>query len=173
MRSGAADRDEEMLAARSAVIYHEGMDLDGLVIGARGKLTLIYVDAKLKAGIMQQGAATDKNTPDEQMKLVANYASHAGGRKGMTLMLAVVETFKSWRFDTADVSIGGWSPSPDDVIAGLAGTSRSEIKPGTNELPKEWRGLYAFYVPDDRLPRGEEISIRLGESEKKWRVPNK
>lgn len=171
--AAAAIGEDPIFTRRLTQIFCEGMDLGGMVVGARGKVTVVYVDAKL-ADLFRRGAsAGDDGVPDERMKLIAGYTGQYAQRKGMSLFLAAVESFKTWTFDTADVTVAGYAPAKDDILHGLSGVPKSEIAPGKNELPSGWIGIYGFYVPTSSLKPGTEVVISAAGYEKSWKVPSK
>ena len=151
----------------------EGMAIDELVLGARGKLTFLYVDARMGAAIQKLGTSAGDGMPAETAKYLLNYTGNYGRKKGWTLFTVSVEAFKHWSFETAELSVAGYRPTDDDLVTGVVGDRRYEISPGVNELPADYAGMLSFYVPTDRLKPGTEIEVGYGEYTTTWKVPGK
>lgn len=168
----AAEKDiDEFLSTRMKNVYVEGMALDDLVIGARAKLSFLYVDRKTDMAAQYISSQLDGPMSPEIARRIADYTGRYEAKKGMAYFTVGVETFKGWSFDTAEITIAGWHPSKDDILTGLFGTPSAEIRPGTNEIAPDYVGMFAVYVPKDRVKPGAEIEIGYGEHTARWTVP--
>jgi hypothetical protein len=175
--AAAASRNEEaqkLFERRIISSWVEGMAMDELVIGARARLTFLYVDAKMGAAIQRLGSSASNSVPAaDTVKQLLPYTGGYGRRKGHILFTVSVEAIKHWSFDTADLTVGGYRPAKDDMITGIAGGPRYEISPGLNELPSGYNGMFSFYVPAAHLKPGTDIEIGYGEYVTTWTVPAK
>ncbi len=172
----AAPRGEEaqkFFERRLIRVWFEGMALDDLVLGARGKLTFLYVDARMGSAIQRLGTSSGNEMPPETAKHLLSYTGNYGRRKGHTLFAVSVEAFKHWSFDPAELTVAGYQLTDEDLVTGVIGDRRYEISPGLNELPADYTGMFSFYVPTDRLKPGTEIEIGYGEYTTTWTVPTK
>ncbi|MDL2264373.1 hypothetical protein LJC31_06940 [Synergistaceae bacterium OttesenSCG-928-I11] len=154
-------------------VWFEGMAIDELVLGARGKITLLYVDAKMGAAIQKLGSSASDEMPADTARHLLSYTGNYGKKKGHTLFTASVEAFKHWSFDPAELTVGGYRPTDGDLVTGVIGDRRYEISPGINELPSGYAGMFSFYVPNDHLKAGTEIEVGYGEHTTTWKVPSK
>jgi hypothetical protein len=169
-----SEEAQKFFERRLVSSWVEGMVMDELVIGARARLTFLYVDAKMGAAIQRLGSSASDSMPAaDTAKHLLSYTGAYGRRKGHILFAVSVEAFKHWSFDTADLTVGGYSPTKDDMITGVAGGPPYEISPGLNELPSGYTGMFSFYVPAAHLKPGTDIEIGYGEYVTTWTVPAK
>ena len=147
----------ELVAPRQTSIWVEGELLGDMVIGARGALQIIYVDKELAAALSDDFATSD------WAKRMAQYYGRDETR-GKALFIAHVETYKPWNFDPAQIYIGGYHVSEDDVL------SPSMTNP-FGELGSDQTGFFAFVVPEEELKSGKEILIGYGDDSALWKVP--
>ena len=86
------------------------------------------------------------------------------GTRGKALFIAHVETYKPWTFDPAQLFVGGYRVTEDDVL------SPSMTNP-FGELGSDQTGYFAFVVPAKELKKGKEIPIGYGDDSALWTVP--
>lgn len=166
-------RAQKYYERRLCSFHVEGMALDDIAIGARGKLTLLYVDKKLGAAIQKMGTSSGGAMADERARFLLNYTGRYAERKGQTLFTVMVESFKNWDYDTHELVIAGHAPEKGDLVTGVLGKPEYELRPGVTPLPGDYWGLYSVFVPSDLLAPGSEIEISYGEWSTTWTVPKK
>ena len=96
-------------------------------------------------------------------KQMAQYYG-SDGTRGKALFIAHVETYKPWTFDPAQLFVGGYHVTEDDVL------SPSMTNP-FGELGSDQTGYFAFVVPAKELKKGKEIPIGYGDDSALWTVP--
>lgn len=147
----------ELLDSRQTSVWVEGERLGDMVIGARGALQIIYVDKKLANAL-----TLDFSISDWAKQMAQYYGSD--GTRGKALFIAHVETYKPWTFDPAQLFVGGYRVTEDDVL------SPSMTNP-FGELGSDQMGYFAFVVPAKELKKGKEIPIGYGDDSALWTVP--
>lgn len=148
-----------LVESRSSAFYIEGMALDELVIGARAKVTAIFVD-RLMGEAMRALSASNGSMPGADLpRFMNNYTGHYADRKGHTLFVIGVDAFKHIDLDTAKLTIAGRETSNDDVLTGVLGMPDYEIRPGVTELPPGWSGLFGVWVPTELVKPGSTFDI--------------
>jgi hypothetical protein len=154
-------------------VWYEGLVMDELVLGARGKLTFLYVDARMGSAIQKLNTPTENAMPPDVAKHLLSYTGNYGRRKGHTLFAVSVEAFKHWSFNPTELTVGGYRVTDEDLVTGVVGDRRYEISPGVNELAADYTGMFSFYVPNEHLKAGTGIEIAYGEYPTVWTVPTK
>jgi hypothetical protein len=164
---------EKLLPPRTAVCFFDGERLADLMLNARGKLTFLYVDSRLADALSRQRASDSQYGPlsDIPPQIFA-YAAKAKSKKKHTLFVARVQALKGWQFDPAMISVGGYSPSEEDIIKGVSDNPALELRSAT-ELPKGYSGFIGFMVPDENAKPGTETTVGYGTDREVWAVPAK
>jgi len=165
---------ESLYPARSAVCWYDADILDDLALNARGKITFIYVDAKLgrALGRLREEQRKSGATTDIPQNVFA-YAAKYNTRKHQALFAARVQAPKLWEFDSSKLSVGGYSPNEKDIITGGSSNPSIELKSGVRELQKGYNGFIGFFVPDTALTPGTEIQLGYDGYMVDWKVPAK
>ena len=157
-RGEAAQSDfNSLLDARQIDCWVEGELLGDLVLGSRGTIQFIYLDAKLSKAISdEQGLASwvdDLNqyygSPDTRKKV---------------LFIANLEANKPWTVEEGKISVGGYYLTEKDVVSSSWKNPFGTVDAGTN-----WQ--FAFVVPREKVKPGSEIMVGYGEDLIKWKVP--
>lgn len=165
---------QKFLDRRLSVCWVEGLVLDDLVMGARGKMTFLYVDSRMGSAIQKQGTSgTRDGMPDDMAKHIYAYTGKFGDRKGSVMFAMSIEAYKPWDFDTSMISVAGYSPAKEDIITAVTGDTTYEIEPGVNVLPSGYSGMLSFYVPASMIKPGQEVNVGYGEYSTAWKVPGK
>lgn len=150
---------DELLAERSANVWVDGQVLGDLVLGAKARLTFIYVDPALAVA-----ARNDPGAPE----WLTWHSRHIGEKdlKGKALFLLRIETFTPWELVPGNITVGNYTVSPEDVLSlreySLAG-----------ELPSGFKGTMPFSVPKSFLKSGSRITLGYGEDSAEWKVLGK
>ncbi|MGD9665866.1 MAG: hypothetical protein AB7U31_00245 [Synergistaceae bacterium] len=154
-----ADQNDinSLLEERQIDCWVEGELFGDLILGSRGTIQFIYLDAKLSKAIStEQGLASwvdDLNqyygSPETQKKV---------------LFIANLEANKPWTVEEEKISVGGYHLTKKDVIS-----SNWKNPFGTVDAGTTWQ--FAFVVPQDKVKPGTEIMVGYGEDLIKWKVP--
>ncbi len=150
---------DQLLEERSANVWIDGQVLGDLVLGAKARLTFIYVDAALSSA-----ARTNEGSPE----WLVWHSRHLGEKnlKGKALFILRFETFTPWELLPGNLFVGTYGVSSEDVL------SMKEFTP-TGELPSGFKGTLPFVVPRSVIKAGAEISVGYDKEESKWKVPGK
>jgi hypothetical protein len=150
---------DQLLAERSANVWVDGQVLGDLVLGARARLTFIYVDTALASA-----ARSDPGSPE----WLTWHSRHLGEKtlKGKSLFILRFETFTPWELVPGNLFVGTHGVSSDDLL------TMKEYTP-TGELPSGFTGTLSFRVPRAVVKAGTEIAVGYEKEEAKWKVPGK
>ena len=158
LRANADPNDlNSLLNERQTDCWVEGELFGDLVLGSRGTIQFIYLDAKLSKAISaEQGLASWVDDLNQY------YGSPETRKKA--LFIANLEANKPWTVEEEKISVGGYYLTKKDVI------SSSWKNPfGTVDAGTTWQ--FAFVVPQENVKPGTEIMVGYGEDLIKWRVP--
>ena len=150
---------DQLLAERSANVWVDGQVLGDLVLGARARLTFIYVDAALAST-----ARADPGSPE----WLTWHSRHLGEKtlKGKSLFILRFETFTPWELVPGNLFVSTHGVSSEDLL------TMKEYTP-TGELPSGFTGTLSFSVPRAVVKAGTEIAVGYEKEEAKWKVPGK
>ncbi len=149
----------KLLAERQIDCWVEGEVFGDLVLGARGSIQFIYLDAKLsKAIAAEQGLAS---WVDE----LNQYYGSPGTEKKL-LFIAQVEANKPWTVEEEKICVGNYHLSKNDIISS---SWKSPFGGGSIDPGTKWQ--FAFVVPVSEVKKGNEITLGYGEDLVKWRMP--
>jgi hypothetical protein len=150
---------DQLLAERSVNVWVDGQVLGDLVLGARARLTFIYVDTALASA-----ARSDPGSPE----WLTWHSRHLGEKtlKGKSLFILRFETFTPWELVPGNLFVGTHGVSSDDLL------TMKEYTP-TGELPSGFTGTLSFSVPRAVVKAGAEIVVGYEKEEAKWKVPGK
>jgi len=157
-RADASTKDlNSLLDERQTDCWVEGELFGDLVLGSRGTIQFIYLDAKLSKAISaEQGLAPWVDDLNQY------YGSPETRKKA--LFIANLEANKPWTVEEQKISIGGSHLTKKDVI------SSSWTNPfGTVDAGTSWQ--FSFVVPQDKVKPGTEIMVGYGDDLIKWKVP--
>ena len=166
-----SDEIERMSEPRTVVCWFDGDKITDIVVNSRGRLTFLYMDARLAAAFSRQRKRDMKNGPSSVPSHLMEYASKCGSKKKHVLFVVSVKALKRWEFDTEKISVAGYSPAKDDVLTGVTGSALMELRPGISVLGKGYEGYAGFFVPADRIKPGIEIKIGYDADLVGWQVP--
>ena len=172
----AAKREDlaALLERRSINCWPEGTVFEDMVIGARGKLTFFYVDSKLGNALQRLRTSGNEGMPHDRMPaILTQFSGKFTARKDRTLFVVYIEGYKPWTFDTRKIRAGDETLADEDIVTGILANPEAELQPGENELPSDYLGAMSFYVKNEILEPGKEISIGYGEDVSTWKVPGK
>ncbi|MDR2780685.1 MAG: hypothetical protein LBB28_06125 [Synergistaceae bacterium] len=163
---------EKLLHARTSAFWYDADRLDGLALNSRGKVTFLYVDGKLAGALSRLKAQQMESgpTPEIPPQFFA-YSNKYNSRKKQAIFIARIDALKMWEFDSGKISVGGYSPSEKDIIRGVSDNPNAELRHGTTELPKNYRGYIGFFVPVGNVTPGTNIKLGYGEESVEWLVP--
>ena len=174
LASGALRDVERLTPPRTVVCFFDGESFDDLVLNARGKLTFLCVDGRLADALARQrkaerGSGVASGVPPQ----IFAYAAKArpGGKR--VLFVARVQALKGWKFDPSLISVGGYSPSKEDIITGVADNSSRELRHGERELAKGYDGFIGFLVPAEKVRPGEATYVSYASDRRDWIAPDK
>jgi len=146
-----------LLEERQTDCWVEGERLGELILGSRGTIQFIYLDAKLSKAI-----STEQGLAPWVDDLNQYYGSPETRKK--VLFIVNLEANKLWTVEEEKISVGGYHLTKTDVI------SSSWKNPfGTVDAGTSWQ--FAFVVPQDKVKPGTEIMVGYGDDLIKWKVP--
>ncbi len=162
-REGAASSQpkslDDLLAERSASVWIDGQVLGDLVLGAKARLTFVYVDP-----VLASSARADSASPE----WLVWHSRHVGEKylKGKGLFVLRFETFTPWELVPGNLAVGTYVVSSEDIL------SKKEYTP-SGELPADFTGTLPFSVPRTVLKPGTDVLLGYGKETVKWKVPAK
>ncbi len=150
---------DQLLDERTANVWIDGQQLGDLVLGARARLTFVYVDRALSAAARQDPAAPE---------WLVWHSRHLGEKylKGKALFILRFETFTPWELLPENLFVETYSLVSEDLL------TRKEYTP-SGELPSGFTGTLSFSVPKAFVKPGQELSLGYGKESAKWKVPGK
>lgn len=150
---------DQLLEERSSNVWIDGQVLGDLVLGAKARLTFIYVDAALSSA-----ARTTEGSPE----WLTWHSRHLGEKdlKGKALFILRFETFTPWELLPGNLFVGTYRVTPEDVL------SMKEFTP-TGDLPSGFKGTLPFVVPRSVIKAGTEMQVGYDQEAAKWKVPGK
>jgi hypothetical protein len=154
-----ADQNDinSLLEERQIDCWVEGELFGELILGSRGTIQFIYLDAKLSKAI-----STEHSLAPWVDDLNQYYGSPETRKK--VLFIVNLEANKLWTVEEEKISVGGYHLTKTDVI------SSSWKNPfGTVDAGTSWQ--FAFVVPQDKVKPGTEIMVGYGDDLIKWKVP--
>lgn len=159
---------DAILRERTAICYVDGTAFEGLILGAQATVRFVYLDSRLsgamgKARSDLTGGKVAYYPFPEWIEEHGNYFAKEG-KRGYVVFIVELETFKPMDVDPAQIFVGGYHPTKNDIL------TPSMTNP-FGEVPSGMVGHFAFTVPKGEVKPGSEISLGYGEYEVKWRVP--
>ncbi|MCE5201885.1 MAG: hypothetical protein LLF78_05165 [Synergistaceae bacterium] len=146
-----------LLEERQIDCWVEGEVFGDLVIGSRGSIQFIYLDAKLSRAISEEHSLAPWVDDFNQYFGTPETANKA-------LFIAQLEANKPWDVKAEYIRVGDYNLNKDDIISPSWKNPFGSIDPGD-----KWQ--FAFVVPMSELKKGEEIMVGYGDDLVKWRVP--
>lgn len=157
-----------LIQERSAFCYVEGEAFEDLVLGAKGLIQFVYLDANLSRALSKahEDLANAKTAryPFPEWLEDGNHFYAKEGRQGQVIFVAELETFKPWEVDSSQFFVGGYRLSKNDIL------TPSMTNP-FGDLPSGSVWHFAFAVPKSEVRPGAEINLGYGEYSVKWKVP--
>lgn len=159
---------DALLKERTAVCYIDGTEFEELVIGAQGSIRFVFLDSKL-SGAMSK-ARSDLNEGKVSRYPFPQWIEDGGayfareGKRGYVVFIAELETFKPWDVDPAQVFVGGYHLTKNDI-------QTSSMNNPFGDVPSGTVGYFVFTVPKSEVKPGAEIALGYGEYGVKWKVP--
>ena len=157
-KAEAGQKDlETLLDERQIDCWVEGEVFGDLILGSRGTIQFIFLDAKLSRAISaEQGLAG----------WVDDLNQHYGSpeTRNKVLFIANLEANKPWTVEEEKISVGGYRLTKKDIIS-----SGWKNPFGTVDAGTAWQ--FAFVVPKEYAKPGKEIMVWYGEDLIKWKVP--
>lgn len=146
-----------LLDARQSDVWVEGQHMGDMVLGARGAMQFIYVDAKLSKAITSNPKL--ENWVGEMAQF---FGTEAVVKKAM--FIVHLDTYKPWDFDLTKVHVAGYHLTKDDILS-------SSMTNPFGQLASKDEGYFAFAVPAKLIKAGQEITIGYGDDSDTWTVP--
>ena len=149
------------LDARTAKLWFEGQDLDGIILNARGELNVTWLERRLVDFL-------DRDR-DVHEWVVSNLGYYSSNRKenrdklkGRDLYVLNYRAVKNWNFDPTLLRIGDYAVTADDILTKWDYQEVGELPPGLT-------GILAIAGPS--LKRGQKIEIRYADAAASLEVP--
>ncbi|GEM_PF-5170191 len=136
---------EEELSSRRSVLFVEGQELDGLVLGARARMDLV----KLDADFVSRWAERLKEFPELDWA-----SSEVFGKRGKALVLVKLLTYKPFPFEPERFSVDG---RPAERILWPMG-----LKPPA-EIASRQELVLGLVVDLPKGKRAQELKVAYGE----------
>lgn len=159
--SGAPAAGEDLtklLDERTAVLWYEGEALGDLIIGARARVALIYVDNKLTRAAWDDGGAP------EWLKAGTGFFGTGETRK-KTLFIIMVKTAKNFTLDHSMITIGDHTLTPKDVL-----TNKLYVPMG--ELPPGLTASFTVAIPQGKV-KGKTVKFSVDEYSTELSLPKR
>lgn len=136
---------EEELSRRSFVLFVEGQELDGLVLGARARMDLV----KLDPDFVSRWAERLKEAPELEWA-----SGEIFGKKGKALVLVRLSTYKPFSFEPERFSVDG--RAVERILWPMG------LKPPA-EIASKQELIFGLLVDLPRGKRAEELKVSYGE----------
>jgi hypothetical protein len=150
---------EELVEERSANVWVEGQDLGGMIVGARGQMTFVYVD-----NVLSRASGGESEAPEWLKWHVQHFLSDAV--KGKILFICRYRALIPWTFDPEQIFVGNYAVQWKDIL------TRKDFFPH-GEISSDTAGVFAFVVPSEEIVPGKEIRLGYGEYATKLRIPGR
>ncbi len=150
---------EELVEERSANVWVEGKELGGMIIGARGQMTFVYVD-----NVLSRASGGESEAPDWLKWHAQHFLSEAA--KGKRLFICRYRALIPWTFDPEKIFVGNHALQWKDIL------TRKDFFPH-GEMPSDTTGVFAFVVPPEEIVPGKEIRLGYGEYATTLRIPRR
>ncbi|PIE54198.1 MAG: hypothetical protein CSA35_07345 [Dethiosulfovibrio peptidovorans] len=157
---GATDSQEKIVQDRLASLWVEGQVLGDMILGARGRITLIYMDRRACNAVREQGASLPS-----WVSWNNQYETRAR-RGGRGFFLVHYEAKKNWIFDPTEIIIGDYRLTEDDVL------TRKDFQ-NVGDLASGTEATLAISVPKKSVLPGRTITISYGTFATEWTVPRR
>jgi hypothetical protein len=158
--SAPSSKWEELLRARTATVFVEGRPLGDLILNARARVEVIYVDGALSEALVKNPI----DTP-ERLRMEAQYYGSERLR-GKALFVIFLSTAKPWTVEPGLFRIGGYALREEDVL-----TPRDLAPLG--EMPSGVKAAFAVAVPGADVRPGSTIVVAVSGDEVPFIVPRR
>ncbi|MDO4987406.1 MAG: hypothetical protein Q4E17_00025 [Synergistes sp.] len=145
----------ELIKQRQVGFWIEGTQFGDMILGARAKMQVIYMDKDLSTSI-----ARDKFVP-EWLTDMAQYWRYSTLKK--KVFVAYLETNKPMNFDYTKLSVGGYLLQKDDILSPSMTNPFGDVASGE-------KASFAFTVPASVLKSKKEIKISYGDDFVIWKI---
>ena len=142
--AASANKDEELMRARSVLLWIGGTRVGDLMVGADAKLQFQFVDRTLSARIY----AEPGNFPDD-IVWNASYIDKAARAK-CNLVLLGYRAMNRWNFDPGKLTVNGEPLPPGRIYTSLLSKETGNLAPDTQDA-------IAFGVPRSQSRGGSEV----------------
>jgi len=152
-----SEKMKKLIDERQVDCWVEGEVFGDMILGARGLINFIYIDAKLSKAI------SEEHSLDSWVDDLNQYFG-SPQTVGKALFIAQIEANKPWDFKVEEIRIGDYHLDKNDIISPSWKNPTESLDPG-----KKWQ--FAFVVPISEMKYGKEIPVGYGNYLIKWRVP--
>ncbi|WP_143521742.1 hypothetical protein [Pyramidobacter sp. C12-8] len=142
--AASANKDEELMKARSVLLWIGGTRVGDLMVGADAKLQFQFVDRTLSARIY----AAPNNFPDD-IVWNASYIDKAARAK-CNLVILGYRAMNRWNFDPGKLTVNGEPLPANRIYTSLLSKETGNLAPDTQDA-------IAFGVPRSQSRGGSEI----------------
>ena len=142
--AASANKDEELMRARSVLLWIGGTRVGDLMVGADAKLQFQFVDRTLSARIY----AEPGNFPDD-IVWNASYIDKAARAK-CNLVILGYRAMNRWNFDPGKLTVNGEPLPPGRIYPSLLSKETGNLAPDTQDA-------IAFGVPRSQSRGGSEV----------------
>lgn len=142
--AASANKDEELMRARSVLLWIGGTRVGDLMVGADAKLQFQFVDRTLSARIY----AEPGNFPDD-IVWNASYIDKAARAK-CNLVILGYRAMNRWNFDPGKLTVNGKPLPPGRIYTSLLSKETGNLAPDTQDA-------IAFGVPRSQSRGGSEV----------------
>ena len=149
---------EKLIPQRVAYCWVEGQALGELILGARGKITIVYVDEALKKALTQEGT-----TPPSWLKEQAAYIMPHPKKLGFVIL---IEANKPWDFSIGELKIAGNILDESHLL-----TKKERVPDG--ELESGFSEAISVSIPAGWAKRGKPLVIAYGDDTAELLLPKR
>ena len=173
---------ENLLEKRSSSIITESIELEGLRIGGRGRITFTWLDRSLMR-ILQNDNYVDESISNGLSYYYSNKKEVKNFIKNRDIFLLSYQAIKRWDFKIEEIVINGYRLSVDDILTPNYKHLLGEIPPikelmrAAEEMSTVDNEFYAdnyqLHVAVPSMPKKGSVKISYGDDTEEWEIPKK
>lgn len=164
----AAKTNDTLVQERTSTCYVEGAVFDDMILGSKGAIQFVYLDAKLSNALSKAHSdiaeAKSPSSPFPEWMEDSNHFFAKEGKRGYVIFMAKLEAFKPWNVEQSEIFVGNYRLTKNDIL------TPSMTNP-FGEIPSNTVWHFVFAVPKSEVKQGSEIKLGYGEYSVKWKVP--
>lgn len=167
---------KKLLNDRSSTIIVEGMDIGGLIVGGRGKISFTWLDKKL-SNTLKSNRDLPESVSNGLVFYMSNKPSVMELMKGRDVFLLTYRPIKNWNFKVEEIVINGYRLTENDILNEpfyrvLGDLPSMKARERLAEEDEDMED-FVLHVAVPSMPKSGKIKISYGADEVEWQIPKK